>query len=132
MPTFPLNTDGIDPAGSNVVIRNVKITSYDDSIAVKPVDGSFKVAKCAENILAENVTTWMGIGMVIGSVPPNKDFTCIRNVTFRNMVLNSPIKSIYMKTNPGEVGGGIIENILYENFTITAPLWWNIYIGPQQ
>jgi len=31
-PVFPLNTDGIDPAGSNVTIRNVNITNFDDSI----------------------------------------------------------------------------------------------------
>lgn len=41
LPTFPLNTDGIDPSGSNVLIRNVKITSYDDSIAVKPANGGY-------------------------------------------------------------------------------------------
>lgn len=36
MPTMPLNTDGIDPYGSNVTIRNVNITNYDDAVAVKP------------------------------------------------------------------------------------------------
>lgn len=35
-PTMPLNTDGIDPSGSNVTIRNVKIRNWDDAIAVKP------------------------------------------------------------------------------------------------
>ena len=44
IPTFPLNTDGIDPSGSNIVIRNVNITSYDDSIAVKPADKRNKIA----------------------------------------------------------------------------------------
>jgi hypothetical protein len=43
-PTFPLNTDGIDPSGSNIVIRNVKITCYDDAVAVKPAHRNFKVA----------------------------------------------------------------------------------------
>lgn len=37
-PTFPLNTDGIDPAGTNILIRNVNITSYDDAVAVKPAN----------------------------------------------------------------------------------------------
>jgi len=27
IPVFPLNTDGIDPAGTNVHIKNVKITN---------------------------------------------------------------------------------------------------------
>jgi polygalacturonase len=35
-PTMPLNTDGIDPSGSNVTIKNIKITNWDDAIAVKP------------------------------------------------------------------------------------------------
>jgi len=35
-PTFPLNTDGIDPAGTNIHIHNVKITNFDDAVAVKP------------------------------------------------------------------------------------------------
>lgn len=29
-------------------------------------------------------------------------------------------------------GYGIISNITYENLHITDPLWWGIYIGPQQ
>ena len=28
LPTFPLNTDGIDPAGRDVLIQNVTITNY--------------------------------------------------------------------------------------------------------
>ncbi len=131
LPTFPLNTDGIDPSGTNIVIRNVKITSYDDSIAVKPGDARGKIATCAENITVYNLTTWMGLGMSIGSVPPNANFACVRNVTFRNIMLYTPVKSVYVKTNPGVKGYGVIENILYENMTIIEPIWWNIYIGPQ-
>lgn len=127
-----MNTDGIDPSGSNILIRNIKITSYDDSIAVKPANGGNVIAKCAENITAHNLTTWMGLGMTIGSVPPNANFACIRNVTFKDIMLYTPIKSVYVKTNPGHVGYGIIENILYEDMTIIEPIWWNIYIGPQQ
>ena len=45
MPTMPLNTDGIDPSGSNVTIRNVNITNFDDAVAVKPAKKTFLVAK---------------------------------------------------------------------------------------
>lgn len=45
MPTMPLNTDGIDPQGSNVTIRNVNITNYDDAVAVKPANRGMKIAK---------------------------------------------------------------------------------------
>ena len=36
IPTFPLNTDGIDPAGTNILIERVNITNFDDAVAVKP------------------------------------------------------------------------------------------------
>jgi polygalacturonase len=35
IPTFPQNTDGIDPSGTNITMRNLIITSYDDAVAVK-------------------------------------------------------------------------------------------------
>lgn len=131
LPTFPLNTDGIDPAGSNIYIRNVNITSYDDSIAVKPARQDYVLAKCSENITAEYLTTWQGVGMTIGTVPPNPLTYCVRNVTFRHVHFWYPFKAVYIKTNPGTNGYGIIENIVYDNLTIVDPIWWNIYIGPQ-
>ena len=68
--------------------------------------------------------------MTIGTVPPNVNFNCIRNITFKNIEMFEPIKSIYIKTNPGEFGSGVIEYVLYENITINNAIWWNIYIGP--
>lgn len=70
--------------------------------------------------------------MTIGSVPPNINTACIRDVTFRNISFDTPIKAVYVKTNPGDEGDGFIENILYENLKIDTPIWWGIYIGPQQ
>ena len=69
--------------------------------------------------------------MTIGSVPPSEHFACIRDVTFRNIKFEMPLKAIYVKTNPGH-GSGEISNILYENIVMTDPVWWAIYIGPQQ
>jgi len=68
--------------------------------------------------------------MTIGSVPPNDNVACVRNVHFKNITMYHPIKAIYVKSNPGSHGSGIIENILYENMTIHYPIWWGIYIGP--
>lgn len=70
--------------------------------------------------------------MTIGSVPPNINTACVRDITFRNINFSIPIKAVYVKTNPGDHGDGIIENILYENLNIHMPIWWGIYIGPQQ
>ena len=38
LPSFPLNTDGIDPSGKNALIERVNITNYDDAVAVKPME----------------------------------------------------------------------------------------------
>jgi polygalacturonase len=132
IPIFPLNTDGIDPSAENVTIRNVNITNYDDAIVVKPCNKSGKYCKCSSNMLIENITTNFSVGMSIGSVSPNKHHSCVRNITFQNIVQNMPFKAIYIKTNPGNIGDGEITNIIYSKFEIYNPLWWPIYIGPQQ
>lgn len=69
--------------------------------------------------------------MTIGSVPPRDTHSCVRRVTFRNINFEYPLKAIYVKTNPG-TGSGEIRDILYEDIKIHFPVWWNIYIGPQQ
>jgi len=80
--------------------------------------------------LVENCTVNWGVGMTIGTVPPNNNYNCIKDVTFRNIVFHHPYKAVYIKTNPGENGYGIISNITYENIKIFWPIWWGIYIGP--
>ena len=83
-PTMPLNTDGIDPFGSNVLIENVNITNFDDAVAVKPMHRDAQVARdgCAQDILVRNVNVMFGVGMTIGSVPPRDTHACVRRVTF--------------------------------------------------
>jgi hypothetical protein len=115
-----------------VHIRNVTITNFDDAVAVKPGDKRGKIAQCAQNMLIEDCKVTYSVGMTIGSVPPNTNYNCVKDIVFRNIEMYYPIKAIYVKTNPGENGYGIISNITYENFKIYKPLWWGIYIGPQQ
>ncbi len=43
-----------------------------------------------------------------------------------------PIKAIYIKSNPGDSGSGIIDGITYRNITANLALWYPIWIGPQQ
>ena len=71
IPTYPLNTDGIDPSGSNIIIRNLTITSHDDAVAVKPCHQGATISTCAENITVENILVYFGVGMTIGTVPPH-------------------------------------------------------------
>lgn len=126
----------MDPIGKNIVIRNLTITSYDDAVAVKPGHLGNIYAKCSENIYVENIMVYFGVGMTIGTVPPYSSHSCIRNVTFRNITFWDPFKAVYIKTNPHHPGAvnetGIIENILYDGLEVARPLWWGIYIGPQQ
>jgi len=133
MPIFPLNTDGIDIWGRNGTFRNLKITNFDDSVVPKPTNKGYKHVHCTTDILIENCTTVYTVGMSIGSVPPSSNHACIANVTFRNIVMERPIKGIYVKPNPGSLPEtGLIQNITYENFVMRTPIWWAIWIGPQQ
>ncbi len=61
IPIFPLNTDGIDPAGINILIENVTIENFDDAVAVKPCTQAWKYCTCAGNILVRNSRVIYGI-----------------------------------------------------------------------
>ena len=113
-------------------IRNVKITCFDDAIAVKPSSEGRDLYPCTENMLFENMKIVYGVGISIGSVSPGFNYTCVRNITSRNIDFDYPLKAVYIKTNPGVNGTGEISNIVYENLTMRRPIWWAIYIGPQQ
>jgi polygalacturonase len=41
LPVFPLNTDGIDPSGTNITIEDCYIQNYDDAVAVKVSSSHF-------------------------------------------------------------------------------------------
>lgn len=86
---------------------------------------------CSENITIRNANVGFGVGMSIGSVPPKATHSCVRNVTFQKIKFEYPIKAVYVKTNPGQ-GTGEIVNVVYEDIEIHNPVWWGIYIGPQQ
>eukprot|EP01102_Stenamoeba_stenopodia_P022513 TRINITY_DN9415_c0_g1_i1.p1 TRINITY_DN9415_c0_g1~~TRINITY_DN9415_c0_g1_i1.p1 ORF type:complete len:524 (-),score=106.39 TRINITY_DN9415_c0_g1_i1:119-1690(-) len=132
IPIFPLNTDGIDPSGVNVLIENVTVTNFDDAVAVKPMNGGGKYSNCSSNMLIRNIKVTYGVGMSIGSVPPNSQVNCVRGIVFDNVTFEKPFKALYVKTNPDTVGYGIIDNITYSNIQVTDALWYPIWFGPQQ
>ena len=41
---FPLNTDGVDPHGSNILIERLNITNFDDAVAVKGSHKEYQIA----------------------------------------------------------------------------------------
>lgn len=131
-PIFPLNTDGIDVSGKNIVITNCFIRNFDDAIAVKPLNSNNQLSSCSENIVITNSIVELGVGLSIGSVSPNKATNCVQNVTFDSITLFTPIKAIYIKTNPGGDGLGVIRHIRYSNIHWDEAIWYGIYIGPQQ
>ena len=133
LPTFPLNTDGVDIAGQDIYFRNLTIQNFDDAIAVKPthVDSGL-YTNCTQDILIEDCFVKYGVGMSIGSVPPNDKFNCVKNVTVRRVKFENPLKAIYVKPNPGTHGKGIIQDVVYENIEVYDPLGWAVWIGPQQ
>jgi polygalacturonase len=53
IPTFPLNTDGIDIVGINVTVENVYVENFDDSVVVKPsnTEGRHQFTNCSQNVL---------------------------------------------------------------------------------
>lgn len=108
IPTFPLNTDGIDPSGTNILIEDCYIgvqalvlavqvhvpanhtlcdatENFDDAVAVKPLSANGVNSNCTQNVVVRNTNVAWGVGMSIGSVPPKTPPTCIRNVTIENI-----------------------------------------------
>lgn len=75
-----------------------------------------------------------GLGLTIGSIGGSIGApTCVRNITFRDSIMPSTVKGVYMKTRwPHEGEHAIIEDVLYQNITISAPSQWAIWIGPAQ
>ena len=82
--------DGVDIAGKNVFVENVTITNYDDTVCVKPLHGQDTLSSCAQDYTIRNCKVFFGVGMTIGSVPPNDNVNCVRNVTFENVRVDTP------------------------------------------
>jgi polygalacturonase len=132
IPIFPLNTDGIDVSGYDMLIENIKITNFDDAIVIKPSSQTSYWDSCSHNIHVRNINVTYSVGMSIGSISPSMDIECISDVIFENVNMLYPFKAVYVKTNPGNDGTGIVNNITYKDFVIDGSLWYPIWIGPQQ
>lgn len=113
------NTDGFDVSGENVHIHDCTIYNQDDCIAVK---------KSSQNMLFERISA-SGLGLSIGGIGA----AVVKNITFRDCVMEKTYKGIYMKfTAVTAPKSGSISDVLYENITINKPIQWPIWIGPAQ
>lgn len=76
----------------------------------------------------------MGFGASIGSVPPTVNRKCVDAITMRNISMPGTGKGIYIKSNGNDCIGKTsqLTNLRYENIHIDKPVWYAIWIGPQQ
>jgi hypothetical protein len=85
-------------------------------------------------MLLENMEL-VGFGASIGSVPPNEKKKCVDAITMRNVSMPGTGKGIYVKSNGNDCLNGktsSLTNLLFEDFVITDPFWYAVWIGPQQ
>ncbi|HTS19722.1 MAG TPA: glycosyl hydrolase family 28 protein [Verrucomicrobiae bacterium] len=105
--TNACNTDGIDLASTNVLIRNCYISDGDDNIQI----GSSSAF--ARNITISNCTFGAGHGVSIGS--PTQDG--VTNLLVNNCVWNGTEFGIKIKTDRGI--GGVMQNLTYQNLVMS-------------
>lgn len=104
------NTDGIDMAGNNILVRDCSISCGDDNIAIT-ANGS--------NIVITNCAFGTGHGMSIGgSTSPGG----VSNLLVINCSFNGTDNGIRIKSDNnlnGNVGGGPCQNLQYVNLKMT-------------
>jgi polygalacturonase len=108
------NTDAIDPSACRrVLITHCRIDVGDDNVAIK---AGKKVAGrefACEDITVKDCAFLHGHGMSIGS----ETVGGVRNVHVQNCTFENTENGIRIKSQRGR--GGIVENIIYENLTMT-------------
>ncbi|TAL00210.1 MAG: hypothetical protein EPO07_10030, partial [Verrucomicrobia bacterium] len=105
------NTDAIDLAETNAVIRDCTISTGDDNLAV----GSS--ASASYDILVTNCVFGAGHGCSIGSYTSGG----VSNLTVINCSFNGTDNGIRLKSQQGR--GGIVQNCNYYNLTMTNVDW---------
>ncbi len=101
------NTDGIDLASTNVLIRGCSISDGDDNIQI----GSSSAF--ANNITISNCTFGSGHGLSIGS--PTQDG--VSNLLVSGCWWNGTEYGLHIKTSRGI--GGVMQNLTYQNLQMT-------------
>ena len=108
------NTDGMDLASTNVLIRNCSISDGDDNIEI---GGS---AAAAANITVSNCTFGTGHGVSIGSLIQTQfvgDVRGVHDLLVSNCTFNGTENGIRMKSDRDI--GGLIQNLRYLDIAMT-------------
>jgi hypothetical protein len=107
------NTDGIDLIGTNCLVQNCTINAGDDNIAL----GSSSAV--SSDTLVTNCSFGTGHGISIGSNTEGG----VSNLTVVNCTFNGTTYGIRMKSDNASSGGsgqgGVAQNLLYYNLTMT-------------
>lgn len=106
-PSTSPNTDGIDPAGSNILIQNCAIAVGDDNIAIKASG-----AACS-NITVSYCNFGVGHGLSVGGQTNNG----LNGLTVLNCTFNGTTSGLRLKADATE--GGLVQNVTYSNLTMT-------------
>ncbi len=113
---FPAkNTDGIDLVGTHCLVQNCTINAGDDNIAL----GSSGSLSVSADILITNCTFGVGHGVSIGSNTAGG----VSNLTVTACSFDGTDYGIRMKsdnrTSGGSGQGGVAQNLIYSNITMT-------------
>jgi polygalacturonase len=112
-PEHAANTDAFDPSGRHFLITKCKFDVGDDDIAIK---GGKKIPGRdfqTEDFLITDCTFLHGHGMSIGS----ETYGGVRNVSVKNCTFENTENGLRIKSD--ERRGGRVENISYENITMS-------------
>jgi polygalacturonase len=115
------NTDAIDYAGNNVLIKNCNINCGDDDIVAKPASNA------CTNITITGCTIGAGHGISVGGgIAAGVSNMLVTNCTFNGTTYGLRIKAHDASdpdtTSDGNNGGGTahpLKNVIYKNITMT-------------
>jgi polygalacturonase len=107
------NTDGIDPSGWNIVIKNCTIDTGDDHIAVKPVIQIEEGKPSCQNILVADCTFKHGHGMSVGGQTNGG----LHNMVVRNCTFDGADAGIRLKASRS--AGGQVDDLHYHDIKMT-------------
>jgi hypothetical protein len=102
------NTDGIDPSGTHILIRNCHISVGDDNIAVKA-----GAAFCGDITITDCVFG-TGHGLSIGG----QSTKGLDGMTVERCTFNGTTSGLRMKADPTQ--GGLVQNVTYTDITMTG------------
>ena len=107
------NTDGIDPAGRNITIRNVVIDNGDDNIAIKSGHRDPQHPDAAtENVVIENCKFLHGHGLSIGSETTGG----VKHVRASHLQFQHTTNGLRIKTDRAH--GGEVSDVVYDGVTM--------------